>query len=148
MLSYYNLGDYSLKPEQLDNFEMDYSDLTVTTIPMKSLKGFFYMKDKRYREAIDLFNEGTAHNPNLYFSESYKSYAFLNIDELDSAYYYSKVAFEKIPGNVVHFAHYATSLATKKDSLGLKEAYNKAKFKGELHDEIYLTAMTLSLIHI
>lgn len=142
MLSYYNLGDYSLKPEQLDNFEMDYSDLTVTTIPMKSLKGFFYLKDNRYREAIDLFNEGTAHNPNLYFSESYKSYAFLNIDELDSAYYYSKVAFEKIPGNVVHFAHYATSLATKKDSLGLKEAYNKAKFKGELHDEIYLTAMT------
>ena len=66
----------------------------------------------------------------------------MNIDELDSAYYYSKVAFEKIPGNVVHFAHYATSLATKKDSLGLKEAYNKAKFKGELHDEIYLTAMT------
>ncbi|MDB2366554.1 O-antigen ligase family protein [Flavobacteriaceae bacterium] len=141
MLSHYNLGDFSLKPEDIDNFDMDYSDLTVTTIPMKSLKGFFYMKDKRYREAIDLFNEGSSRNPNLYFSESYKSYSFLNIDELDSAYYYSKLAFNKIPGNVVHFAHYAISLTTMEDSVGLKEAYNKAKFKTEIHDEIYLTSM-------
>ena len=141
MLSHYNLGDFSLTPEDIDNFDMDYSDLTVTTIPMKSLKGFFYMKDKRYREAIDLFNEGTSRNPNLYFSESYKSYAFLNIDELDSASYYSKLAFDKIPGNVVHFAHHAISLITKEDSTGLKEAYEKAKFKTELHDEIYLSAM-------
>ena len=141
MLSHYNLADYSLKPENIDKFDMEYSDLTVTTIPMKSLKGFFYMKDGRYREAIDLFNEGTSRNPNLYFSESYKSYAFLNINELDSAYYYSKLAFEKIPGNVVHFAHYAISLITREDSIGLKEAYKNAKFKGELHDEIYLSAM-------
>ena len=55
MLSHYNLN-YSLKPEDIDKFDVDYSG-AVTTIPMKSLKGFFYMKDGRYREAIDLFNE-------------------------------------------------------------------------------------------
>ena len=141
MLSHYNLADYSLTPEEVDKFDMDYSDITVTTIPMKSLKGFFYMKDGRHREAIDLFNEGTSRNPNLYFSESYKSYAFMSIEELDSAYYYSKLAFEKIPGNVVHFAHYAISLVNREDSIALKEAYKNAKFKGDLHDEIYLTAM-------
>ena len=141
LLSHYNLGDFSIPLEIIDEFEMEYSDLTVTTIPMKSLKGFFYMKNKKFREAIDLFNEGTRHNPQLYFSESYKAYSFLMINELDSAYYFSKLAFEKLPGNVVHFANYALSLTTRSDSLGLINAYNKATFKKELHDEIYLTAM-------
>ena len=141
LLSHYNLGDFSIPLEIIDEFEMEYSDLTVTTIPMKSLKGFFYMKNKKFREAIDLFNEGTRHNPQLYFSESYKAYSFLMINELDSAYYFSKLAFEKLPGNVVHFANYALSLTTRSDSLGLINAYNKATFKKEFHDEIYLTAM-------
>ena len=48
---------------------------------------------------------------------------------------------KKYHGNVVHFAHYAISLVTKDDSLELKKAYDKAKFKDELHDEIFLTAM-------
>lgn len=141
MLSHYNLADYSLSLDDIDNYEMDYSDLTVTTIPMKSLKGFFYMKNGLWRESIDLFNEGTKHNPYLNFSESYKSFSFLNIGEIDSALYFSKKAFEKIPGNVVHFAHYALSLVMIKDSIELKKAYEKTKFRKDLHDEIYLTAM-------
>ena len=66
---------------------MEYSDITVTTIPMKSLKGFFYMKNGLYREAIDLFNEGSPRNPYLYFSESYKAFSFLMLEEDDSAAY-------------------------------------------------------------
>ena len=46
---------------------------------MKSLKGFFYMKSGKYREALDFFNEGTNHNPYLYFSESYKAFSHLNL---------------------------------------------------------------------
>ena len=141
LLSHYNLADYSIPIEVIDEFEMEYSDLTVTTIPMKSLKGFFYMKNNKFREAIDLFNEGTRHNPQLYFSESYKAYSFLMINELDSAYYFSKLAFEKLPGNVVHFANHALSLVTRGDSVELANIYDKATFKRELHDEIYLTAM-------
>ena len=63
------------------------------------------------------------------------------INELDSAYYFSKLAFEKLPGNVVHFANHALSLVTRGDSVELANIYDKATFKRELHDEIYLTAM-------
>tara|TARA_B100001057_G_scaffold499798_1_gene611856 strand:- start:20148 stop:22427 length:2280 start_codon:yes stop_codon:yes gene_type:complete len=141
ILSHYNLADYSLPLDVIDNMEMEYSDLTVTAIPMKSMKGFFYMKNGLYRDAIELFNEGTSHNPYLYFSESYKAFAFINLEELDSAYHYSKLAFDNLSGNVVHFANHALTLVLKKDSIALKNAYEKAKFKEELHDELYLSAM-------
>ena len=141
ILSHYNLADYSLPLEVIDDMEMEYSDLTVTAIPMKSMKGFFYMKNGLYRDAIELFNEGTSHNPYLYFSEAYKAFAYINIKELDSAYYYSKMAFDNLPGNVVHFANYALTLVLKEDTIALKNAYEKAKFKDELHDELYLSAM-------
>ena len=141
LLSHYNLADYSIPLEVVDEMDLEYSDLTVTGIPMKSLKGFFYMKSGLYREAIDLFNEGTSRNPYLYFSESYKSFSHLNLKNYDSAYYFSDLAFYKIPGNVVHFANLALSHVFRRDSVGLKKAYNKAIHKKELHDEIYLTAM-------
>ena len=141
ILSHYNLADYSLSLEVIDDMEMEYSDLTVTTIPMKSMKGFFYMRNGFYRDAIEFFNEGTKHNPYLYFSESYKSFAYLQLGEMDSAYHYSKIAFDKLPGNVVHFANHALTLVARNDSLAIKEAYNKVRFKNELHDELYLSAM-------
>lgn len=141
LLSHYNLADFSIPLEVIDKMDLEYSDITVTGIPMKSLKGFFYMKSGKYRDALELFNEGTHRNPYLYFSESYKSFSHLNLKNYDSAYYYAKLAFDKMPGNVVHFANYALSLVYKSDSLELKKAYERAKFKSNLHDELYLTAM-------
>ena len=141
LLSHYNLMDFTIPLEVIDEFDMEYSDLTMTTIPMKSLKGFFYMKNDLYREALDFFNEGTNRNPYLYFSESYKSFSHLNLKNYDSAYYFAKLAFDKLPGNVVHFANYAINLVHRGDSIGLKKAYEKAKFKKDLHDEIYLMAI-------
>ena len=128
-------------PDLIDEMDMDYSNISMTTIPMRSLKGFFYMKAGFYREALDFFNEGTNHNPYLYFSESYKSFSHLNLKNYDSAYYFAKMSFNKLPGNVVHFANYALSLVHKGDSVELKSAYDKAIHKKEMHDELYLTAM-------
>jgi tetratricopeptide (TPR) repeat protein len=41
----------------------------------------------------------------------------------------------------VHFANYSINLVHRGDSIGLKKAYEKAKFKYDLHDEIYLMAI-------
>ncbi len=142
ILSHYNLADYSLPLSDIDEFDLEYSDITVTTLPMKSMKGFFYMRNSRFREAIEFFNEGTSRNPFLYYSETYKGFCFLNIGELDSALYYTELAFNKLPGNVVHFGNYAVTLAALKDSVKLKEAYEKAKYKDNIHDEVYLASMS------
>lgn len=141
LLTHYNLADFSIPLEVIDEMDMNYSNISMTTIPMKSLKGFFYMKAGFYREALNLFNEGTNYNPYLYFSESYKSYSHLNLKNYDSAYYFAKQSFDNLPGNVVHFANYALSLVHKGDSLELKQAYDKAVHKKEMHDELFLTAM-------
>jgi len=141
LLTHYNLADFSIPLEVIDEMDMDYSNISMTTIPMRSLKGFFYMKAGFYREALDFFNEGTNHNPYLYFSESYKSFSHLNLKNYDSAYYFAKMSFNKLPGNVVHFANYALSLVHKGDSVELKSAYDRAIHKKEMHDELYLTAM-------
>ena len=44
ILSHYNLADYSLPLSDIDEFDLEYSDITVTTLPMKSMKGSLYAK--------------------------------------------------------------------------------------------------------
>jgi len=141
LLTHYNLADFSIPLEVIDEMDMNYSNISMTTIPMRSLKGFFYMKAGFYREALDFFNEGTKHNPYLYFSETYKAFSHLNLKNYDSAHHFAKIAFNKLPGNVVHFANYALSLVHRGDSTELKAAYDKANHKKEMHDELFLTAM-------
>ena len=65
------------------------------------------------------------------YSETYKGFCFLNIGELDSALYYTELAFNKLPKGVVHFGNYAVTLAALKDSVKLKEACEKAKYKDQ-----------------
>ena len=141
LLYHYNLADFTLPLEQIDEMDMHYSDLTVTTLPMLSMKGFFYMRDGRFREAIEFSQEGTKSNPYLYYSEANIAYSYYNLGQLDSAEYYGELAFNKLPGNVVHFANYAVTLAALKDTLGLKAAYEKGKRKDEMWDQVYLATM-------
>ena len=79
--------------------------------------------------------------PTLLLARRIEIMESFNLKNYDSAYYFAKMSFNKLPGNVVHFANYALSLVHKGDSVELKSAYDRAIHKKEMHDELYLTAM-------
>lgn len=141
LIRLYNSEKFDVDRSWLDQVDLSYPTLATTSIPIKSFKAYFYMRSGLNKEAIDLFNEAKKLNPNVYFEEGWKSLAFLNLNQIDSARYNSQIAYDKIPNNLVHFGHLAQSLAIQRDSVFLKALYTNHEKKVQKHDEIYLLGM-------
>jgi tetratricopeptide (TPR) repeat protein len=143
LLGQYNTNNYVQDLDQVLEFEDTYPSLLPTTIPTSTMKGIFHIKkNKDYKSAIKSFKKGIKDNPYLMMSESYMGYSYLMLNELDSAYYYSKKAFDKIPNNPVHFANYLFALSKKRDTLAIQEARKKMTLvKDKKIDALYYKAL-------
>ena len=63
--------------DKIDHITPDLPNITVTTIPMKSIKARYYFNAKKYDKALALLNEGITANPYLFYSENLKAQIFL-----------------------------------------------------------------------
>jgi len=142
-LKAFNTGDYSTPSlDVIDKFEMNYPSLSATTLPMSSIKGMYYLKQQKYREAIPLFRKGIKDNPYLHISESFLGYSLDMIGEKDSSLYFTKKAFDYMPKNEVHYANYINSLYQLRDSVTIKKVFSSLPpDKSSYYDEIYLLTM-------
>lgn len=129
--------------EEIENLEIDFKNVSQTAMPMYSIKGIYYFKQDRFEEAIEMFRKGSNSNPYMYLGTSYIGQSYSMMNQLDSALYYTKKAFEKAPNNFLFYGHYVLTLEKLKDSLGVKDAFNMVqdKYKDPLHEEIYLGVM-------
>ena len=141
LLRFYNFARTDLPENLLDNMELDFPSVTSTTIPLKSMKAFFLFKNKNYEEAKTLFHEGKKYNPYLKFEEAWLSQMYYVQKDYDSAKYYGKIAYNKIPNNILHFAHYMQSMMRLKDTIEMKDLYDNHQNKTENHNELFLTAI-------
>jgi len=144
LLGQYNYNSYTQDIEKVLQYEDTYPDIISTTIPVQTLKGMFYVRQKEdYKKAIPYFKRGMKANPYHKLSESMLGYCYLMENKIDSAIYHSANAFEKMPNNPIHFAHYIVSLSAKKDTLKIKEAREKVtRINDEVIDLLYLQAMS------
>lgn len=142
-LKAFNNGDYSNPPlAVIDKFEMEYPSLSATSLPMSTIKGLYYLKQNKYREAIPMLRKGIKDNPYLHISESFLGYTFNMIGEKDSALYYTKKAFDYMPKNEIHYANYINSLYQNRDSITIKKVFSSLHSdKSSYFDEIYLLTM-------
>ena len=146
LLRQFNKSDYSTPSlEVIDKFEMNYKSLSATALPMSTIKGLFYARNDKFREAIPLFKKGIEANPYLFISESFLGYTYNVLNMPDSALYYTKIAFDNMPKNSIHYANYINSLVQMKDSITIKNVYQSLEVldpdRDPLYDQIYLTAM-------
>ena len=144
LLGQFNYNKYTQDLDKVLEYEDAYPDIISTTIPVQTLKGLFYVRQKEdYKSAIPYFKKGMQINPYLKISESMLGFCYLMENKLDSAVYYSSNAFNKMPNNPIHFAHYIIALSAKKDTLKIKEAREKITLiKDEVVDQLYLQAMS------
>jgi len=127
LLYEFNAYQLNLPSEAIESFNVDFPNITVTTIPMKTLKARYLMRDSAVTQSIELLHQSRKDNQFLGISEFELSKYYFNNKSMDSALYYSKIAFEALPRNALLSRLYFQVLTKlKKDSL-LDESFNKIK---------------------
>ena len=62
LLQDFNSNQYNLALNNVDNIVPNIPNITVTTIPINSVKARYYVKAKKYDKALNLINSGTDAN--------------------------------------------------------------------------------------
>ena len=132
LLQDFNSNKYNLPLKQVDNIVPEIPNITVTTIPINSIKARYYVKAKKYNKALDLIDKGTKANPYLYYSEILKSQIFEEKGYLDSAMIYAKKAFFGLPNNDLHSSRYVNLISITRDKDALEEAFDLLTLKNKL----------------
>ena len=131
LLQDFNSNQYNLPITQVDNIVPDLPNITVTTIPINSVKARYYVKAKKYDKAMALLERGTKDNPYLFYSEILKSQIFQEKGQIDSAKVYAKKAFFGLPNNDLHASRYLNLISITKDSSALEQAFELLTYKNK-----------------
>ena len=145
LLRQFNTNDFSKPPlSEIEKMQHTYPNVTPTGMPIASKKGLHFLKNNEPERSIELFEYGLPHNPYLYMTETFLGFAYEQIKDNEKGLYYSKLAFDNAPNDVIHFGNYINSLYTNNDSIAIKEAYLNIppKYKEPLHDELYLLVIS------
>ncbi len=116
LLRDFNNNQYTVTMDKIDHITPDMPNITVTTIPMKSIKARYYFNAQKYEKALELLDEGISANPYLFYSENLKAQIFLKQSKIDSAFVNAKKAFYGLPKNALHASVYAQILQIIRDS--------------------------------
>ena len=123
LLQDFNSNQFNVPLNQVDTIVPDIPNITVTTIPINSVKARYYVNAKQYDKALALVNKGTKANPYLYYSEILKSQIFQEKGQIDSALVYAKKAFFGLPNNDLHSSRLINLINLKRDRESLEQAF-------------------------
>jgi len=134
LLRDFNSNQYTLPINQVDQVVPDIPNITVTTIPLKSVKARYYFNAKQYDKALALLDEGTSANPYLHYSELLKSQVFQAQGKLDSSLVNAKKAFYGLPNNALHASQLINIINQLRDRETLEEVYELYTSKNEMNN--------------
>ena len=123
--------------------DLNYPNISVTTIPLIAIKASYLYSQKKYEEALSALNEPIRDNPNLFFKESLKSKIFRDLQIRDSAEFYAKKAFFGLPKNPVHFENLAIVYASSSNVEGLVNTFNYVKQSDPQIFRIFLASINV-----
>ena len=134
LLQDFNSNNYNIPLNQIDKIVPDIPNITVTTIPINSIKARYYVNAKEYDKALALLDKGTHANPYLYYSEILKSQIFQEQGRLDSAKVYARKAFFGLPNNDLHASRYINLINITRDKKALEEAFDYLTIKNNFNN--------------
>ena len=132
LLQDFNTNQYNIPLNKVEDITPDIPNITVTTIPMNSVKARYFVKAKKYEKAKKLLEKGTKANPHLFYSEILKSQIFQETGLLDSAKLYAKRAFFGLPNNDLHSSRYINLINITNDKSALEEAFELLTYNDKL----------------
>ena len=126
LLFEFNNNSFKMSISELDQISDEFPNLTETALPIKAMKARYYYLNNLKEKAYKYATLGAKDNPHIYFPENLKAQFFYQDGNIDSAYVYSKVAYDNIPRNKPHFDLYLKTLIAKKDVQGIEKTFDKA----------------------
>ena len=141
LLRDFNSSKFTIPIDNVDHITPDIPNITVTTLPIKSIKARYYFENKKYDKALSLLNEGTSANPYVFYSENLKAQIFLKQGKIDSALVNAKKAFIGLPNNMLHAGIFVQALSLKRDINEVKEALKSLSLSS--NKEIWLNFLII-----
>jgi len=132
LLQDFNSNQFNVPINNVETLVPAIPNITVTTIPINSVKARYFFNAKQYDKAIALIDKGTAANPYLYYSEVLKSQIYLAQGKIDSAFVNARKAFLGLPNNDLHASHYMNVINQKRDAAALEEAFELLVAKNKI----------------
>lgn len=99
-------------------------DMSSSTLPLKAMIARYYIRDKKYDEALALLKESDNVNPHLYYNDFLRTAIYAAKNNFDSALYSSKRAFYNWPNATSYYKNLIFAASKKKDSAEIKKAFN------------------------
>ena len=124
LLGEYNSGELKYPLNQIEEVVPNIPNMSVTTLPIVAMKGRYYSKAGKSKEAIEHFQEGIKVNPYLGFSENLIAQEYKKMNQLDSALKYSRIAYNKLP-IPPHFTNYLIQAIRVKDTIEINRMFMK-----------------------
>jgi tetratricopeptide (TPR) repeat protein len=99
-------------------------DMSSSTLPLKAMIARYYIRDKKYDEALALLKESENVNPHLYYNDFLRTAIYAAKNKFDSALISSKKAFYNWPNATSYYKNLIFAASKKKDSTEIKKAFN------------------------
>ena len=128
LLGEYNAGKFTYPLNKIDQVVPGIPNISVTTLPIASMKARYYMENGQDDKALEMLREGITANPYLGFSETLMSQIFTKKNQRDSATYYAKDAYEHLP-IPPHFANYLNLLIQEGNTAEIDRIFAKDSVK-------------------
>lgn len=121
LLSDFKDQNYDTPLDIIEQINDEFPNITVTALPIKSLKANYYSNDSIINRLLDL---SIHDNPYIKYPQALKSIRFKTNKQLDSSLYFAKDAFHGLPNNELHTATYLSILTTIGDSIAIDSLYD------------------------
>ena len=121
----FNSNDFNREID-FENFIEDYPNLSVTTLPLATIKAEYFIRQNKIDDGIRLLKKGMKANPYIGASEARLAEIYFTArPNKDSAVYYAEKAYNSRPLNSRHYLMYVKSLAVRNESNKLDESMGK-----------------------
>jgi tetratricopeptide (TPR) repeat protein len=100
----------------------DMPNLSSSTLPMKAMLSRYYIRDKRWEDALRALNESENDNPFLHYNDFLRTSIYAAQNKLDSAHFYAKRAFNAWPRASSYYKNIIFTSAKLKDTNEIKRA--------------------------
>ena len=122
-------NDRSNDPRLLSFSEVDdmlngYPNISASALPIDIWRVQYSLWGGNINKAKEFVKTAATANPYVFTSEYLQSIIFKAEGNIDSAYYYSKKAFEGWPKNINHYNTYVDILEAKQDTISLIESFD------------------------
>ena len=134
LLQDFNSNQFNVPLNRVETLVPAIPNITVTTIPINSVKARYFFNAKQYDKALALIDKGTGANPYLYYSEILKSQIYFAQGKIDSAFVNARKAFFGLPNNDLHASHYINVINQKRDAEALEEAFELLVAKNKINN--------------